>query len=117
MVRRVLLILALAAVALLALSGVALAATPQQIYDDYVDNGKLDGTYTDAELRAYLRSAYVHQYGDLTKTTELDTLVKRILAARDRFPFTGVEIALFAVGVAVLAGAGIGLRRLARRKT
>jgi len=46
----------------------------------------------------------VHQYGELTKTIELDTLVKRILAARDRFPFTGMEIALMAVGVLVLAG-------------
>lgn len=114
--KRVLMILALAAVLFVALSGVALAATPQQIYNDYIDNGRLDGTYSDAELKAYLNSAYVHQYGDLTKTIELDTLVKRILAARDRFPFTGMEIALMAVGVLVLAGAGVGLRRLARKK-
>jgi hypothetical protein len=116
-VKRVLLTIALAAVLFVALSGVALAATPQQIYNDYVDNGRLDGTYSDAELRAYLNSAYVHQYGDLTKTTELDLLIKRILAARDRFPFTGLEIALLALGVVVLAGAGVGLRRLAHKKT
>lgn len=114
--RRVLLVVTLTAVIFVALSGVALAATPQQIYNDYVDNGKLDGTYTDAELRAYLNSAYVHQYGDVTKTIELDTLVKRILASRDRFPFTGFEIALMAVGVLVLAGAGVGLRQLARKR-
>lgn len=96
------------------LSGVALAATPQQIYNDYDDNGVLDGTYTDAELIAYLNSAYVHQYGNPTVLTELDSIVRSILSARDRFPFTGFEIALFVIAAFALVGAGLGLRRLAR---
>ena len=98
------------------LSGVALAATPQDIYNDYEDNGVLDGTYTDAELIAYLNSAYVHQYGDPTVLTELDTLVRSILSARDRFPFTGFEIALFVIAALALLCTGFGLRRLARRR-
>ncbi len=114
--KKVLLFVALAAVFVLALSGVALAATSQQIYNDYEDNGKLDGTYTDSELNAYLNSATVHQYGDQATLTALDTLVKRILSSRDRFPFTGFEIALMVVGVLVIAGAGVGLRLLSRRR-
>ena len=113
---RVLLLTTVTVVLFLALSGVALAATPQQIYDDYEDNGVLDGTYTDAELIAYLNSAYVHQYGNPTVLTELDSLVNSILSARDRYPFTGFEIALFVVAALALAGAGLGLRRLARRR-
>jgi hypothetical protein len=115
-VKKALLLVVVTAVLLLTLSGVALAATPQQIYDDYEDNGVLDGTYTDAELIAYLNSAYVHQYGDPTILTELDSLVRSILSARDRFPFTGVEITLFVIAALALAGAGLGLRRLARRR-
>ena len=42
----------LAALAITLLWGaVAYAATPQDIYNDYADNGKLDGHYTDAELK------------------------------------------------------------------
>jgi hypothetical protein len=116
-VKRVLILTAVTAVLFLALSGVAYAATPQQIYNDYEDNGRLDGTYTDAELIAYLNSAYVHQYGDPTTLTELDSLVRSILSARDRFPFTGFEIALFVIGALALAGTGLGLRRWARGRT
>mgnify|MGYP001143696135 FL=1 len=38
----------------LVFTGVALAATPQDIYDDWAADGDLDGTYTEAELRAIL---------------------------------------------------------------
>lgn len=115
--KKALLLIVLTAVLVLTLSGVALAATPQQIYDDYADNGVLDGTYTDAELIAYLNSAYVHQYGDPTILTELDSLVRTILSARDRFPFTGFEIALVVIGALALVGTGLGLRRLGRHQT
>lgn len=103
------------AVLFLGLSGSAFAATPQDIYDDYNDNGKLDGTYTDAELRAYLNNATLHQYPpDATKIKSLDALVRGLLASRDQFPFTGSEIALVAAGVVALLGIGLGLRRVSR---
>ena len=63
--KRVIIFSMVVALLLMAFSGVALAGTsPQDIYNDYADNGKLDGTYTDAELQAYLDDATVHQYGD-----------------------------------------------------
>ena len=112
--RKVVLTGAIAVFLVLALTGVALAATPWQIYEDYAADGRLDGSYTNAELRAYLNSAYVDQYGSIVIITELDSLVKRILTARDRFPFTGTETVLAALSLCALVGAGVGLRRLAR---
>jgi hypothetical protein len=96
---------------------VAWAATPWEIYQDYAADGDLDGTYSNAELEAYLSSAYVDQYGEVGTITKLDALVRSLISARGRFPFTGMEIALMVVGVLVLAGAGVGLRRVARKKT
>ena len=42
----------------------ALAATPEDIYRDLADNGKLDGAYTQAEVQAFLQSASVQGYGN-----------------------------------------------------
>ncbi len=50
-----------AAAALVAASG-AVAATPQEIYRDYADNGTLDGQYAPADLDNALKSAAVQQY-------------------------------------------------------
>jgi hypothetical protein len=112
--RKVVLTGALTVILVLTLTGVALAATPWDIYEDYSADGRLDGTYTDSELRAYLNSAYVDQYGDLVIITALDTVVRNMLAARDRFPFTGMELGLIVMGVVAVAGTGLALRRSAR---
>jgi hypothetical protein len=114
--RRIVLTGAIALILTLALTGVAYAASPWDIYEDYAADGDLDGTYTDRELQAYLDSAYVDQYGSIVIITELDSVVKRILSARDRFPFTGAEVAVAAAALCALLGAGVGLRRLAVRQ-
>lgn len=44
----------------------ALAATPEEIYKDLADNGRLDGTYSQAEIDAFLQSAAVQGYGNPT---------------------------------------------------
>ena len=46
----------LSVTAVIAATG-ALAATPQEIYRDYADNGRLDGKYAPADLDNALRSA------------------------------------------------------------
>ena len=97
----------------LVVTSVALAATPQDIYDDYRDNGKLDNTYTDAELRAYLNDANVHQYGDSSVLGRLDNLANDLLS-RDVFPFTGFQLMIAGIIAVVLIGGGISLRRLSR---
>ena len=98
-----------------AFSGVALAATPQDIYNDYAQDGQLNGTYTDEELQAYLNDAAIHQYGDPAIIAKLDLLVASMID-RDEFPFTGAQLALIAVIAVVLITGGIVLRRLTRKR-
>ena len=47
----------LSVTAVIAATG-ALAATPQEIYRDYADNGRLDGKYAPADLDNALRARY-----------------------------------------------------------
>lgn len=56
-------ILTVASVVMLWAPG-ALAATPEEIYKDLADNGRLDGTYTQQELQAFVQSASVQGYGN-----------------------------------------------------
>ena len=42
----------------------ALGASPADIHRDLADNGRLDKTYTQAELQAYLQNASVQGYGN-----------------------------------------------------
>ena len=100
-----------------AFAGVALAASPQDIYNDWVADGTLDGTYTDAELQAYLADATLDQYGDPAILTALDAVVRGLIQEdRGEFPFTGVQMGLMALAVAVLLSGGLGLRRLGRSR-
>lgn len=75
-------VLAVAVVFLvLGLSSVALAASPQDIYNDYQADQKLDGNYTDAELQAYLDNAANLQYADPTIVASLNAVVTALLNA------------------------------------
>ena len=124
--RKAVLLVATMVVLVLALSGVALAASPQDIYDDYAQDQKLDGTYTEAELQAYLGDAGVRQYGSASVLAALDAVVKGLLSSgddegaddgdRDSFPFTGVEVLLMALGGTALVGGGAAIRRLTRKR-
>ena len=114
---KVLLVCVTALVMVLGLTGVALAATPQDIYNDYAADGDLDGTYTDEELLAYLSDPLITQYGDPAIVAELDALVTRLLQdGDDEFPMTGMQLALIGIGALALVGVGVGLRRVARSK-
>ena len=115
--KKTILFAALTVVLFLMVAGTVFAATPRDIWNDFNDNGVLDGTYTTGELRAYLNDATLHQYPpNAGKVKSLDILVRGLLSARNRFPFTGSEMVLVAVGVVVLLSAGLGLRRLARAR-
>ncbi len=97
----------------LAMSSVALAASPQDIYDDFAKDGKLDGKYSDTELRAFLNNATLSQYANQTIKNRLDSLINQMLT-RDTFPFTGFQLLIAGIAAVALIGGGIGLRRLAR---
>lgn len=116
--KKVLLMAIATAVLFLCVCGTAFAATPQDIYNDYAKDGKLDGTYTSAELNAYLNDATLHQYPpDAGKVKSLDALVRGLLSSRNQYPFTGTDIALVAAGVVALLGVGLGLRRLSHARS
>jgi hypothetical protein len=120
---------------LLTLAGVATAATPQDLYNDYAADQVLNGPYTRGELQAYLNDATVHQYGAEAVLGPLDALVTKVLGVwnndpdltwaeavkaatggssgggRGTFPFTGFEVLLASVGGLALIGGGLFMRR------
>jgi ABC-type antimicrobial peptide transport system permease subunit len=112
MAKRLILIIAGAVLLVFVMSSLALAFTPQDIYNDYLDNGKLDNKYTKAELEAYLNDATIHQYGDPAVIAGLDLLVREML--RSEFPFTGFQLAIAAIVAVALIGGGFALRRFTR---
>ena len=109
-----LLILVLGVIAItLLITTVALAFTPQDIYNDYSQNGKLTQHYSDAELRAYLNDNTLHMYKPSNRIRSLDDLVNSLLT-RDTFPFTGFQLMIAGIVAVALVGGGITLRRLSR---
>ena len=116
----------------------ALAATPQQIYKDFADNGRLDGKYTASELKAFGKNAYAQGYPGAVPVTpiagvagETSPVVRTARKAgqpnvprtlrttrttRGTLPFTGLDLALMTAGGVFLLGVGGTLRRVARAK-
>jgi hypothetical protein len=113
MIKRLVLLVLGAMVITLLVTTVAMAATPQDIYNDFADNGKLDGTYTQAELRAFLNDAYFKAYPPHNIDT-LNQIVTEMLTERETFPFTGFQLMIAGIVAVVLVGGGLALRRFAR---
>ena len=111
---RIVIVIVLAAVIVFAVAGTALAASPQDIYNDYLAHGKLTQTYSTADLKAYLADAATQQYGSPSVVAGLDALVKDILGDRGVFPFTGFEMILGIGAAFVLVAGGLTRRRLGR---
>ncbi|HEX7254658.1 MAG TPA: hypothetical protein VF236_01900 [Gaiellaceae bacterium] len=113
---------AVAAASLLALCGAgsAFAATPQQIYRDLTDNGKLDGNYTRAEIeRAFdLPPAVGTDAQRLPRrpirvpaASEASRVPRETPRADRRIPFSALDAALLVAGGGPLLLIGAGLRR------
>ena len=116
------------ALALMALAvvSVAAAASPREIYADYADNGRLDRTYSQSDLRNALNNAAVQGYGKPTVTPGLRAEIQGQLAESSghgigtvgrtggSLPFTGVDLAFLSAGAGFLILLGWGLRRFAR---
>jgi hypothetical protein len=113
--KKAFLLVGVAVLLFFALTGVVLAATPQDIYNDYAQHHQLTAKYTDAELQAYLDDATIHQYGEPSVIAGLDQLVKSVLN-RSEFPATGAKLGLIAVIAVVLIAGGFVLRRLTRKR-
>lgn len=110
----------------------ALAATPDEIARD-LEDGTLDGTYTQAELRAFFSSANVQIYqpgeqdisgvagaersGGVAGAERVGGVAGQEAVQpqqRGVLPFTGLDLALMTAGGIGLLGLGAGMRRLAR---
>jgi hypothetical protein len=112
-------------VALVATTG-ALGATPNQIYKDYADNGRLDGQYSRADLERALRDVQIAGYGKPPVKTGISPAIQKALGAngtlaqtgssKGGLPFTGFDLALMALGGAALLTVGAGFRRLGKAK-
>lgn len=102
-------------VAALAFAGPASAASPQKIYKDLADNGKLDGKYRRADVaRAFnLERVIRTDQQPLVRRPEAVTPRPTSAAKRSgsRIPFTGLDLALLTVGGGPLLLIAVGLRR------
>ena len=104
----------------LSTAGSAGAATPQQIYRDLADNGRLDRAYSRQDLDRALRNPKIPGY-------TRPSLPERVPQSRPApgttpaparagrtLPFTGLDFALFGAVGGPLLLLGAGMRRLAR---
>ena len=123
--KRVLLFLLMGLILVLAMSGVALAATsspgtsPLDIYSDWLaHNGTLTVQYTDAQLEAVRNDPTLLMEFDSDALKPLDTYITSLLAkpGRSIFPWTGAQIAAILAAAVLLIGLGVLLRRSAKRK-
>jgi hypothetical protein len=99
----------------LAFAGPALAVSPQRIYKDLADNGKLDKRYSQADIaRAFnlkrvmgtdQRRVPMRRPAAVTPSPRAGKRSSRTI------PFTGFDLALFTAGGGPLLLIGIGLRR------
>ena len=121
------------AAAILIGASVATAATPQQIYRDYADNGQLDSQYSASDLQRAYKDAVVQGYGGPNGEGMKPTIKKNTgesgqsdgeegvdtppTQSGGGLPFTGLDLALITIGAILLLAFGAGLRRFARRTT
>lgn len=113
--RRPVLTLILVGVAL-ACAGPAAAASPQRIYKDLADNGRIDGRYTKADIaRAFNleRVTGTDQRRPAQAESRLTATPPARTAKRPsrKIPFSGLDLALLTVGGGPLLLIGVGLRR------
>ena len=116
--RRLLSLVLLAGLIVFIMAGVALAASPQDIYNDYAANGKLTVSYSDEDLNAVLTDPTLAQYANQEKLNKLKDVIQTSgEETRSAFPFTGSQMLLiFGAGV-VLVGGGVLLRRGQRKSS
>ena len=111
----------LAALVALLLTASAGAATPQQIYRDLADNGRLDRKYSRADIERAFGNPSIPAYArpeNVPRTPQARPA--RAVVPTDSvddgrsLPFTGLDAALFGAVGGPLLLLGAGMRRFAR---
>jgi hypothetical protein len=103
---------ALAAVCLLVFAGSASAASPQKIYRDLADNGRLDHHYSKQDINRALHVSSLRRY-EVHRTPTGHVPDPLSAASPDKarsIPFSGVDLALFGGvgGPLLILGATLG---------
>jgi hypothetical protein len=122
MCRRALTAAVAAGVLALLAAGNAGAATPQQIYRDLADNGRLDRTYSRADIERAFGSnptipGYIRPARPPLRTPQVRRAPEATPSAGSEgssLPFTGLDAALFGAVGGPLLLLGAGVRRLTR---
>jgi hypothetical protein len=109
--------LAVCATAVIGLSGVgsASAASPQRIYADLADNGRLDGRYSRADIARALNLRRAVRSDAQTSPPARKPAAGAPSHSRSQnssagLPFTGLDLALLTLGGGPLLLIGLGLR-------
>ena len=111
--RSIVLVVLACAVGILVAAPAAVAATPQQILKDYADNGQLNRTYSKTDLKAALKYSAAQGYPRVgVQGAVQQALGAQAVKTTGGLPFTGLDLALMAVGGVLLVGAGTTLRKL-----
>ncbi len=102
--------------ALLLGASTASAASPRQIYNDYVTHGRLTHQYSKADLERALQSTllkgYTHGHGPgMRQHIKIHLPTPK---THGGLPFTGMDLGLITGGAILLLAFGAGLRRFAR---
>lgn len=109
---------AVAAAGALIVPSAASAATSRQMYKDYVDNGRLDQRYSTADIQRALDSATVQAYSNSNFISDLKGQLQAQGAvagnASGALPFTGAQLALWAIVGCALLTLGFALRSSGR---
>jgi len=98
-------------------AGAASAASPQRIYADLADNGRLDGRYSRADiahalnLRQVLRTDARKSPSDRRPAATAASRPRPATKSSAALPFTGLDVALLTVGGGPLLLFGLALRR------
>jgi hypothetical protein len=97
----------------------ASAASPRQIYNDYVQHGRLTHHYSKADLQRALSSTlmkgYSHGHGPGMRTHIRIHFPPP--QTHGGLPFTGMDLGLITAGAMLLLALGAGLRRFARARS
>lgn len=106
--------------ALIALTaGSAAAATPQRVYRDLADNGRLDGRYSRAEIERAFGNPSIPAYARPERVARAPQSLRppgpsASVEAGRALPFSGLDLALFGAVGAPLLLLGAGMRHFAR---
>jgi hypothetical protein len=115
--RRTLAVCAAALLGVIGTGSAAAAVSPQRIYEDLADNGRLDGRYTDADIARALDPEQILGTDARPPTVRRPTVTparpsdSRESSPGGRLPFTGLDLALFVAGGGPLLLVAFALKR------